>query len=89
MLTKPQLIAKARMYLQDALDTECSTHTRYSAAMSALQCLCLAGVAGESDATRVESWEATRYNAKKWPSALHVSLVIERVGALLHRDGDN
>lgn len=48
MLTTEQLVAKAPTYLEDALNTECSTHTRSSSAMSAIQCLYLTGVESKS-----------------------------------------
>lgn len=83
MLTTEQLIAKARTYLEDALKTECSTHTRYSSAMSAIQCLYLAGVAEEVDGLSVDIWEASRYNVNEWPNEEQVALVVDRAFFLL------
>lgn len=83
LLTTDQLIGKSRKYLNDALNEECSLHTRYSAAMSALQCLFLAGVAEDVDAVFVETWEATRYEISKWPTDQQVRLAVERVKSLL------
>lgn len=83
MLTKEQLVEKARTYLEDALNAECSTHTRYSSAMSAIQCLYLAGIAEEVDGLCVDIWEASRYNVNEWPNEEQVALVIDRAFVLL------
>ncbi len=85
MLTQAQLIKKARMYLQDALNTGCSTHTRYSAVMSCLQCLCLADIAESSDRSFVEQWETTRYDVDGWPDEGELEAAIDHVRLLLGR----
>lgn len=86
MLTKAQLIAKARTYLLDALNVVVSDHTRYSSAMSSIHCLWLAGAAEEADAKSVELWETKRYEVADWPTADQVSCAVRRVLELLERE---
>ncbi len=85
MLTNEQLIKKAHTYLQDALNTGCSTHTRYSAAMSSLQCLCLAHIGEPVDSSCVALWETKRYDVDRWPSEEELEVAIHRVRVLLER----
>lgn len=85
-LTPQQLVWKARRYLRDAANVSCSAHTRYSAAMSALQCLCLAGIGDGHDQILVDLWEASRYEIGAWPDVAEVAVVVAHVTGLLPRE---
>lgn len=85
-LTPQQLVWKARRYLRDAANVSCSTHTRYSAAMSALECLCLAGIGDGHDEILVDLWEASRYDVDAWPQLAQVAVVVAHVTGLLPRE---
>ncbi len=82
-LTPQQLLWKARRYMRDATNATCSTHTRYAAAMSALTCLCLAGVGDDHDAILVDLFEASRHDVDAWPTAQQVAVVVAHVSSLL------
>ena len=79
------LLERAATYLRDARNLSNSTHTRYTAAVSALGCLYHAGMATAEDWERVEAWEPVRYDPAAWPTAKHVDGVVRRVEELLAR----
>ena len=62
------LLERADAYLRDAGHLEQSAHGRYSCAMNALGCLCVARVGSDADQARVDAWEAKRYDPAAWPT---------------------
>ena len=82
MTTPPDskvLLERSDAYLRDARHLEQSTHGRYSCAMSALGCLCVARVGSDADQARVDAWEAQRYDPAAWPTVAQVDELIAYV----------
>lgn len=75
------------MYFDDAANWTLSPHGRYSAAMSALQALCAAGIGDDHDLSLVDFWEARRYDPQRWPSRHELAVVLVHVAALLEAQG--
>ena len=77
------LLRVAQLYLNDAANTTCGAHTRYSAAMRALEALCEAGIGDEHDRILLDLWEASRYDIDAWPNAYQVAVVVLHVTKLI------
>lgn len=76
---------RAHAYLDDARNPSISLHTRYSAAFSALACLCHTGLATAEDWKRVEKWKSVRYDPVAAPTADDLETTVQRVEELIAR----
>ena len=82
MTTTPdtkRLLDAADVYLRDAGHLEQSAHGRYSCAMNALGCLCVAGFGSDMDQARLDVWEAKRYDPAAWPTLAQVQELLAYV----------
>lgn len=86
---REHILANAHVLLRDAQNEANSLHTRYSASMNALQCVCNLQTSASKPSLRakIAGWERSRYDPLAWPTEANVAKTVLYVSRVLKAAG--